>query len=139
MSEHSLRLSAGNQRLSDGHLLGSSLVEIRSLTRANDRVDYNSFVISKTLRPSQKAKPYKRAKYTIHWIELLKLPGVKTPYITLTRLHINATSDREPNGVLKPGKISLPKQGGPPLVEKNRNPDHKSKNPQLKKASLLET
>ena len=58
MSEHSLRLSA--LAIRDSRMAtswGSSLVEIRpdqtrSLTEfsgANDRVDYNSFVISKTL------------------------------------------------------------------------------------------
>jgi hypothetical protein len=84
MSKHSLRLSTQEFRDSDDHLaplwwksvLTTSISD--GVLKANDGDNYNSLTLllsAKLCDPLvERLKPYKREKYTIHWIELLKHP-----------------------------------------------------------------
>ena len=138
MSKHGLRLSTRKFRNSrDGHA-GSTLVEIRP-DHARSATEFSRRMMESTAtlllsanarRSSEKPRPLSQRNTPSTGLSFSSVRGKKVPYITLVRLRIVSRK-----AVLTPGQNLTAR---PPLVEKNCNPGHKSKNPQLEKASLLD-
>jgi hypothetical protein len=138
MPKHGLRLSTQMFRhCRNGHS-GSTLVKIspdglicHGVLEANDGVEQLFCCQQKQSEAGRSLGSLSVRNTPSTGLSFSSVHGKKIPYIS-------ATSDREPKSSPKAGQNLTNTTARPPLVEKNRNPDHKSKNPQLENASLLD-